>query len=249
MGSAPETQALVQELRRAVRGEVRFDAVSRALYSTDASIYEIEPIGVILPRDADDVQAALEATRRAGVPVLPRGGGTSLAGQAVGRAVVMDFSKYMNRIVEVHAEAGWARVQPGVVRSDLAAALAPHKMIFGPETSTANRATIGGMIGNNSSGSRSIVYGKTIDSVRSVQALLAGGEAVTFGPVEPEEVAVRARREDAEGVLYRRIPEIVERTRDEVGRRFPKVHRRVGGYNLDAFPPGGPVNLAKLIVG
>ncbi|TMI80449.1 MAG: FAD-binding protein, partial [Bacillati bacterium ANGP1] len=249
MGSASETETLVRELRRAVRGEVRFDAVSRALYSTDASIYEIEPIGVILPRDADDVQAALETTRRAGVPVLPRGGGTSLAGQAVGRAVVMDFSKYMNRILEVNAEAGWARVQPGVVRSDLAAALAPHKMIFGPETSTANRATIGGMIGNNSSGSRSLVYGKTIDSVRSVRALLAGGEAVTFGPVEPEQVAVRASREDAEGVLYRRIPEIVERTRDEVARRFPKVHRRVGGYNLDAFPPGGPVNLAKLIVG
>jgi FAD/FMN-containing dehydrogenase len=243
------TQDLARDLRRVIRGEVRFDAVSRALYSTDASIYEIEPIGVVIPRDADDVQAVLELTRRAGVAVLARGGGTSLAGQTVGHAVVLDFSKYMNRVLEVNAEAGWARVEPGVVRSGLEALLAPTKLIFGPETSTANRATIGGMIGNNSSGSRSIVYGKTVDSVLSVRALLAGGEAVTFGPLGPEDVAARARLEGPEGVLYRRIPEIVDRTRDEVAERFPKIQRRVGGYNLDEFPVGGPVNLAKLIVG
>jgi FAD/FMN-containing dehydrogenase/Fe-S oxidoreductase len=243
------TQDLARELRRVVRGEVRFDAVSRVLYSTDASIYEIEPIGVVIPRDADDVQAALDVTRRARVPVLPRGGGTSLAGQTVGHAVVLDFSKYMNRVVEINADAGWARVQPGVVRSELTAALAPNRMIFGPETSTANRATIGGMIGNNSSGSRSIVYGKTVDSIVSVHALLAGGEAVTFGPLGPDEVAARARLEGAEGVLYRRIPEIIERNRDEVARRFPKIQRRVGGYNLDEFPSGGALNLAKLVVG
>ncbi|HET9000721.1 MAG TPA: FAD-linked oxidase C-terminal domain-containing protein [bacterium] len=240
---------LAHELRRVVRGEVRFDPVSRALYSTDASIYEIEPIGVVIPRDADDVQATLDVTRRAQVPVLPRGGGTSLAGQTVGHAVVLDFSKYMNRVLEINADAGWARVQPGVVRSELTAALASSKLIFGPETSTANRATIGGMIGNNSSGSRSIVYGKTVDSVVSIQALLAGGEPVTFGPLLPDEVAARARLEGPEGVLYRRIPEIIERNRDEVARRFPKVQRRVGGYNLDEFPPGGSMNLAKVIVG
>jgi len=245
----PRIPDLVHELRRVVRGEVRFDAVSRALYSTDASIYEIEPIGVVLPRDADDVQAVLEVTRRARLPVLPRGGGTSLAGQAVGHAVVLDFSKYMNRIAEVNVEAGWARVEPGVVRSELVAALAPRKMVFGPDTSTANRATIGGMIGNNSAGSRSIVYGKTVDSVLSVRALLAGGEAVTLSPLGPEEVAVRARLEGPEGILYRRIPEIIERNREEVARRYPKIQRRVGGYNLDEFPPGGPANLAKLVVG
>jgi FAD/FMN-containing dehydrogenase/Fe-S oxidoreductase len=249
MATASTTTDLAGELRRVIRGEVRFDPVSRVLYSTDASIYEVEPIGVVIPRDADDVQAVLELTRRARVPVLPRGGGTSLAGQAVGHAVVLDFSKYMNRVLEINAEAGWARVQPGVVRSELEAALAPIGMTFGPETSTANRATIGGMIGNNSSGSRSIVYGKTVDSVVEVRALLAGGEAVTFGPLGPEAVAARARREGPEGVVYRRIPEIVERTRAEVAQRFPKIQRRVGGYNLDEFPPGRPVNLAKLIVG
>jgi FAD/FMN-containing dehydrogenase/Fe-S oxidoreductase len=249
VGTASVTHDLAMELRRAVRGEVRFDAVSRALYSTDASIYEIEPIGVVIPRDADDVQAVLEVTRRAGVPILPRGGGTSLAGQTVGHAVVLDFSKYMNRLLAVDREAGWARVQPGLIRSDLDAGLAPMKMIFGPDTSTANRATIGGMIGNNSSGSRSIVYGKTVDSMVSVRALLAGGEAVTLGPLTADEVAARARLDGAEGTLYRRIPEIVERSRDEVARRFPRIQRRVGGYNLDEFPLGSPINLAKLIVG
>ena len=150
-------QDLAHDLHQRIRGEVRFDAVSRVLYSTDASIYEIEPLGAVLPRDADDVQAILEVTHAAHVPVLPRGGGTSLAGQTVGRAVVLDFSKYMNRVVEVDAEAGWARVEPGVVRNELLAVLAPLGLIFGPETSTSSRATIGGMIGNNSSGSRSIV--------------------------------------------------------------------------------------------
>ena len=240
---------LARDLRRRVRGEVRFDAVSRALYSTDASIYEIEPIGVVLPRDADDVQAVLEVTREAGVPVLPRGGGTSLAGQTVGRAVILDCSKYMNRLVEVDAEAGWARVEPGIVRSELLAALAPTGLIFGPETSTSSRATIGGMIGNNSSGSRSLVYGKTVDTIIAANVLLAGGESLAFGPVDAADAALRAWGDGAEGRIYREVLRIVEATRDEVARRFPKVQRRVGGYNLDEFPSGGPVNLAKLIVG
>ncbi len=240
---------LAHDLGRRVRGEVRFDAASRVLYSTDASIYEIVPLGVVLPRDADDVQAVLEITRAAGVPVLPRGGGTSLAGQAVGRAVVLDFSKYMNRVLEVNTDAGWARVEPGIVRSELLAALAPMGYIFGPETSTSNRATIGGMIGNNSSGSRSIVYGKTVDTVLAVRAALAGGTPVSFGPVDAADAAARARGDDPEGRIYREIGRIVAATRDEVARRFPKVQRRVGGYNLDEFPPERPMNLAKLIVG
>jgi FAD/FMN-containing dehydrogenase/Fe-S oxidoreductase len=249
MGDSADFQDLVRDLHRRVRGEVRFDAVTRALYSTDASIYEIEPIGVVLPRDADDVQAVLEITRAAGIPVLPRGGGTSLAGQAVGHAVVLDFSKYMNRVLEINADAGWARVQPGTVRNELSAAVAPAGLLFGPETSTADRATIGGMIGNNSSGSRSIVYGKTVDNVTEVRAFLPGGSPVTFRPLAADEVASGARQEGPEGHLYREIPRIIEASREEVAHRFPKIMRRVGGYNLDEFPPAGPVNLAKLVVG
>jgi FAD/FMN-containing dehydrogenase/Fe-S oxidoreductase len=240
---------LVRELRRRVRGEVRFDAVTRALYSTDASIYEIEPLGVVLPRDAEDIHAVVEITRAAKTPLLPRGGGTSLAGQTVGRAVVLDCSKYMNTVLEINAEAGWARVQPGVVRHELLRALAPSGLIYGPETSTSTRATIGGMIGNNSSGSRSIVYGKTVDTVVGMQVRLADGAGVSFEDLAPEEAARRARRDGTEGRIYREVLRIVEEARDEVARRFPRVQRRVGGYNLDAFPAGGPVNLGKLITG
>ncbi len=249
MPDAVTTSDLASDLRRRIRGEVRFDAVSRALYSTDASIYEIEPIGVVLPRDADDVQAVLEVARRAQAPVLPRGGGTSLAGQAVGRAIVLDFSKYMNRIVEVNAAEQWARVEPGVVRDELGSALASTGLIFGPETSTSNRATIGGMIGNNSSGARSIIYGKTVDNVEEVRVVLASGDTLTLGALSPDEVVARARREGPEGRLYREVPGIIGSQREEVARRFPAVTRRVMGYNLDEFPPGGPFNLAKLIVG
>lgn len=240
---------LEHELRRRVWGEVRFDPISRVLYSTDASIYEIEPIGVVVPRDEADVQAVLEVARAARVPVLPRGGGTSLAGQAVGRAIVLDFSKYMNRVVEVNEDEGWVRVQPGLVRDELVAAVAPTGLTFGPETSTSNRATIGGMIGNNSSGARSIVYGKTVDNVLAVRVLLAGGEVVHFGPLSREEAFARARGEGPEARIYREVLRIVEENRDEVACRFPKILRRVGGYNLDEFPPDGPVNLTKLVVG
>ena len=249
MSHSPDLQDFVHDLRRRVGGEVRFDAVTRSLYSTDASIYEIEPIGVVLPRDSDDVQAVLEITRAAHLPVLPRGGGTSLAGQAVGHAVVLDFSKYMNRVLETSAEAGWARVQPGVVRAELSRVLTPTGLLFGPETSTSDRATIGGMIGNNSSGARSIVYGKTVDNVTEVRGFLSGGTPVTFRPLAADEVASRARQEGPEGRLYREIPRIVDTSREEVARRFPKIMRRVGGYNLDEFPDGAPVNLAKLVVG
>ncbi|HEV2282254.1 MAG TPA: FAD-linked oxidase C-terminal domain-containing protein, partial [bacterium] len=232
-----------------MRGEVRFDAVSRALYSTDASIYEIEPLGVVLPRDADDVQAVIEVARAARAPLLPRGGGTSLAGQTVGRAVVLDFSKYMNGVVEINAEAGWARVQPGVVRHELLRALAPSGLIYGPETSTSTRATIGGMIGNNSSGSRSIVYGKTVDTLLAMRARLADGTPVVFEDLPPDEAARRAQGDGTEGRLYREVARVVAGTRDEVARRFPRIQRRVGGYNLDEFPAGGPVNLGKLVTG
>src|ERR687892_525030 len=149
---ADATRALEADLRRGVRGEVLFDAYTRFLYSTDASMYAIEPLGVVQPRDGDDVQAAITVARRQGVPVLPRGGGTSLAGQTVGRAVVLDCSRHMAAILEIDREARRARVQPGVVQDDPNPAPAKVGLPFGPDTSTSNRATIGGMVGNNSAG-------------------------------------------------------------------------------------------------
>src|SRR5688572_18115861 len=178
---------LYQALKKQISGEVRFDKVSRLLYSTDASIYEIEPIGVVIPRTHDDVFATMEITRDFGVPVLPRGGGTSLAGQTVGEAVVVDMSKYLNRVLEVNREERWAIVEPGVVQEQLNLHLRPMGFLFGPDTSTANRATIGGMMGNNSAGSHSIIYGKTIDHVLEMDVVLASGEGRTFGNLKFEE--------------------------------------------------------------
>ena len=153
------------ELKKRIEGDIRFDKYSRLLYSTDASIYQIEPVGVVVPRHKGDVQAVIEIANRLGVSVLPRGGGTSLAGQAVGHSIVLDFSKYMQNVLEVNQEELWCRVQPGLVQDELNAYVRPMGLQFGPDTSTANRATIGGMIGNNSAGAHSLTYGKTLDHV------------------------------------------------------------------------------------
>ena len=188
------TGDLEAALRAAVGGDVRFDAYTRHLYSTDASLYAIEPLGVVSPRDADDVVAVVETAARFGVPVLPRGGGTSLAGQTVGAAVVLDFSHHMHAIVAIDAEARVARVQPGVVQDDLNRAVAPHGLFFAPDTSTANRATLGGMVGNNSCGMRSAHYGMTIDHVSALDVVWSDATRGTCAPVSSEEVARRARR-------------------------------------------------------
>src|SRR5713101_1866761 len=162
-------------LRASVAGEVRFDPASQALYSTDASIYQILPLGVVIPRDDDDIAATLRIAADAGTPILPRGAGTSLAGQSIGRAIILDCSKYMSRILELDAAHPLARVQPGVVQDDLNQAARPHGLRLGPDTATSNRATLGGMIGNNSCGARSIVYGKMMDHVQELRVMLIDG--------------------------------------------------------------------------
>jgi FAD/FMN-containing dehydrogenase/Fe-S oxidoreductase len=233
---------LYQALKKRVSGEVRFDRASRLMYSTDASIYEIEPIGVVLPRTHEDVFATMEIARDFKVPVLPRGAGTSLAGQTVGDAVVIDMSKYLNRVLEVNTEERWALVEPGVVQEQLNLHLRPQGFLFGPDTSTANRATVGGMMGNNSAGSHSIIYGKTIDHVLEMDVILSSGEGRTLREMKFDEAA---RRGGIEG----RIAEIVQVNRDEIERRYPKIMRRVSGYNLDEFVRNGKFNLSKLVVG
>lgn len=233
---------LARALQEKITGEVRFDRASRLMYSTDASIYEIEPIGVVIPRTSEDIFAAVEAAREFEVPLLPRGGGTSLAGQTVGHALVIDTSKYLNRTLEVNTEEGWAWVEPGLVQERFNQQLHPLGYLFGPDTSTANRATLGGMIGNNSAGSHSILYGKTIDHVLEVDAILASGERKLF-----KEIGF-ARAQQIGG-LEGRIANIIDSNRNEIDLRFPKIMRRVSGYNLDEFVRNGKFNLSKLIVG
>jgi FAD/FMN-containing dehydrogenase/Fe-S oxidoreductase len=240
---------LYEELRQVIAGEVRFDPYSRSLYSTDASIYHIEPIGVVIPRHMGDVVATVDIARRNQVPVLPRGGGTSLAGQTVGQAVVIDFSKYMNQILEVNTAEGWARIQPGVIQDEFNAHLRPLGFLFGPDTSTSNRATIGGMTGNNSAGSHSIVYGKTIDHVLELSVVLSDASTAVLKALDKAALEAKCQGGTLEHRIYRAVKRIVEANRDEIHQRYPTIQRRVSGYNLDAFVRNSEFNLAKMVVG
>ena len=237
------------ELKKRVEGDIRFDRYSRLLYSTDASIYQIEPIGVVVPRHKGDVQAVLELATRLGVSILPRGGGTSLAGQAVGHSIVLDFSKYMQNVLEVNKEELWCRVQPGLVQDELNAYVRGMGLQFGPDTSTSNRATIGGMIGNNSSGAHSLTYGKTLDHVLEVTVLLGDGSEVVLHDLAPEEVARKSKENTIEGRAYREVSRLAQQHNNEILARYPKIMRRVSGYNLDEFVKPQPFNLARMMVG
>jgi len=240
---------LEHDLRRVVEGEVRFDKMTRLLYATDASMYQMEPIGVVIPRHAGDVQAAFEVANRQNVPILPRGGGTSLNGQTVNRAIVLDFSPHMNRVLEVNEAEGWARVEPGLVQDELNAHVRPLGLLFGPDTSTSNRATLGGMIGNNSGGAHSIAYGLTVEHVIELTALLADGSRVVFGEVTPEVFRQKMQAAGLEGQIYREVARIKEQYADEIRARYPKHWRRVCGYNLDELLKDRPLNMARLVVG
>src|SRR5947207_4970959 len=255
---------LERDLRRVVRGSVRFDPASLLLYSTDASMYQVEPIGVVTPRDADDVIAAFDVARRQNVALLPRGGGTSLTGQTVNRALVLDFSQHMNGVLEVNAEELWARVQPGLVQDELNHAIRDLGLLFGPDTSTSNRATLGGMLGNNSGGSHSIAYGLTVDHVLEITVLLSDGSRAVFGEVTREEFAAKCRLKNREGEIYREVARLRDAYGDEIRARYPTQWRRVAGYNLNellgvsvrphSLAGGGngaprPFSMARLITG
>src|SRR6188474_1074274 len=175
---------LQHELEASVEGEVRFDKVSRGLYSTDASVYQIEPLGVVIPKSAEAVARAVQIAAKHGVPITPRGGGTSQAGQAIGAGLVLDTSKHLNRVLEINPDQRWARVEPGVVLDELNAALREHNLRFAPDVSSASRATVGGMMANNSSGARSVLYGKTIDHVIEQRVVLSDGRVATFQPLD-----------------------------------------------------------------
>ena len=220
-----------------------FDAFSRGLYSTDASIYQIEPIGVVVPKSAADITAAIQIAEEHGVPVLPRGAGTSQCGQTVGEALVVDTSKHLNRVIELDAGARTVTVEPGVVLDRLNRWLEPHGLFFPVDVSPANRATIGGMAGNNSCGARSIRYGNMVHNVRAIDAVLSGGEALRFAET-PAEVGGTDRY--AELVVKMRA--LAQREGAEIASRFPKLLRRVGGYNIETIDPTGH-NMAHLLVG
>ncbi len=240
---------LAHELRRRVSGEVGFDAFSRILYSTDASIYQMEPVGVVIPRDVEDVLAVVEVANEYGVPVLPRAGGTSLAGQTVNHAIVIDFSKFLNQVLEVNREEHWARVQPGIILDQLNRELAGQDLMYAPDPTTANRACVGGGIGNNSCGAHSVIYGKTLDHVKELDVVLADGSPAHFGPMQPYELGAKLSGSGLESDVYRGVRRIARENRAEIAARYPKIMRRVSGYNLDEFLSDSSFNLARMVVG
>jgi FAD/FMN-containing dehydrogenase/Fe-S oxidoreductase len=248
-GAPGDAGEIAAALRGVVGGEVRFDAYSRHLFSRDASIYAIEPVGVVFPRDADDIAAVVSTAGEFGVPVLPRGAGTSLAGQTVGKAIVMDLSRHMSKIIEVDAGRRLARVQPGVVQEQLNLAAAPSGLMFGPDTSTSNRATLGGMIGNNSAGSHSVRYGMTIDHVLALEVVLSDASRSRFGPLTDRERLRRAAAPTLDGLICRELPQLAERHREAIATGFPRFWRQSGGYRLDRLAGPAGIDLAKFVVG
>jgi len=228
---------------------VWFDPGSRGRYSTDASVYQIEPVGVVAPRSAEDIERTIAICREAGVPVLPRGAGTSQCGQTVGEAVVVDTGRHLHQVLEFDEESRRVAVQPGIVLDRLNAWLKPRGLFFPVDVSPANRATIGGMAGNNSCGARSIRYGNMVHNVHAIRAVLADGSAARFGAVSGNLAGFTG--DDHYPDLVRRMRALGAREADEIGRRFPSLLRRVGGYNLDTLVPadGGGHNMAHLLVG
>jgi FAD/FMN-containing dehydrogenase/Fe-S oxidoreductase len=255
VGQSPEMSRGLAEfhetLAKTVSGEVRVDRLSRAIYSTDASVYQIVPSCVVLPRTEADVLSVVRACARFGVPLTARGGGTSQAGQSIGAGVILDTSKYFNEILGIDPPARTARVRPGCVLDDLNRRASPHGLKFAPDISTASRATIGGMIANNSSGARSVVYGKTGDHVLGLKVVLADGSVVETGPLDAAGLEAKCSQPGIEGEGYRAVRRLAFECAHEIEARYPKILRCVGGYDLTTFRPGEgeSFDLSKLFLG
>jgi FAD/FMN-containing dehydrogenase/Fe-S oxidoreductase len=246
-----DLSALHDELARTVEGEVRADRLSRALYSTDASVYQIVPACVVLPSSEADVVNVVRACGRHEVPLTARGGGTSQAGQSIGPGVILDTSKRFHEVLAIDPSTRTARVRPGCVLDDLNRAVKGHALKFAPDISTASRATIGGMVANNSSGARSVVYGKTGEHVLGLRVVLADASVIETGPLDTPALEAKCRQGDLEGECYRVVRRLAEEHADEIERRYPKILRRVGGYDLTTFRPGSgvPFDLTRLFLG
>ncbi|MGZ5009309.1 MAG: FAD-binding oxidoreductase, partial [Methylobacter sp.] len=247
--STVDVAALADELSRNIHGEVRFDNGSRALYATDASNYRQVPIGVVIPKSVDDVIATVAACSRHGAPIVSRGGGTSLAGQCCNVAVVIDMSKYLTRILELNPDNKTARVEPGCVLDDLRDAAEKHHLTFAPDPSTHSHNTLGGMIGNNSCGVHSVMGGKTVDNVIELDVLLYDGTRLKVGQTDIKEFERIVAEGGRRGEIYARLKALCDQQADRIRSRYPKIPRRVSGYNLDELLPENGFNVARALVG
>jgi len=250
----------ITKLKSMLQGEVLDDKSSRISYATDASVYYEEPTAVVIPRNLTDVEKLIKYAHENAIPLIPRAAGTSLAGQVVGNGIVVDISKHINQIIKLNAEEKWVKVEPGVILEELNNYLVKYNLFFGPEASTANRCTIGGMVGNNACGLRAVVYGTTRDHILEVSGYLSDGSLVTFGPLLKEAFLKKCELQTLEGAIYRNLKEILSKTdnRSKILENYPdsKLIRRNHGYAIDQLletdpftDNGKPINVAKLIAG
>jgi len=261
MTTPDKIETYLNELSRRVSGALRADDYSRMLYSTDASIYQVQPYGVLIPQNVEDVFAAVELAAEHKMPLLPRAAGSSLVGQAVNEALVIDFTRHLDQVLKLNVEEQWVRVQPGIVLDELNAYLKPHGLQFGPDPASSNRAAMGGIVSNNSTGSHSIVYGMTADHLLESSVILSDGSSAHFAPLKPAEFDQRLKAGGLEGSIYRAIAKMVQDPLNDgiIRQHTPRQWRRCGGYNLDRLIPQGDLtfkwphdprfNLAKLICG
>lgn len=243
---------LMTELRRRLHGNLLSDRMTRVLYSTDASSYQIEPLAVVIPADAQDVVTTVSFAAEQRIPIIPRGGGSSLSGQGIGRGIIIDFTTHLDQILEINGEEQWAQVQSGVILDQLNKAARAHGLMVGPDPSSSQAATLGGMTANNSTGSHSVLYGMMIDHVLEVEVVLSDGRVTVLKPRTADEIAVLQQDKSVEGTLYREIPRIVQQYEDAIRTNYPKTWRNVAGYNLKHLlgqrDGGQPLNLAPLMV-
>lgn len=244
-----EMATLQEKLKKHVDGDIHFDAVHKKVYSVDASIYEVEPIGIVLPKNKQALVTALQIAKEFQIPVIPRGAATGITGGCLGNGLIIDTSKYLNRILEINYENEYAVCEPGVVQDHLNEELSNRGYRLGPDTSTGNRATIGGMLANNAAGSRSLRFGTMADHTEAVELILASSEKLHFKSINEQEYQRKCQQQNTEGHIYREIDRIQNEYRQDIEAHFPKIPRRVSGYNLDALLKPGPLNLSRLIAG
>src|SRR6266699_4718347 len=244
-----DAETLEQELRSTIRGEVRFDEGSRALYATDSSNYRQVPLGVVIPKDVVDVTRTVAACRRYGAPLLARGAGTSLAGQCCNVAVVIDMSKYMNAVVEIDPQQRLARIQPGIILDDLRHAAELFHLTFVPHPATHHYCTLGGMIGNDSCGAHSVMAGKTVDNIEELEILTYDGLRMRVGKTSDEELESIIKEGGRRGEIYAGLMALRDRYANLIRERFPNIPRRVSGYNLDQLLPENGFHVARALVG
>jgi FAD/FMN-containing dehydrogenase len=244
-----DTDQLEAQLRSVIRGEVRFDSGSRALYSTDASNYRQIPIGVIAPLDKEDVEQTVAVCHRHKVPVLNRGGGTSLGGQCCNVAVVIDMSKYMRRVLAIDVGRKLGRAEPGCVLDDFRNEAERYKLTFGPDPATHNRCTLGGMVGNNSCGMHAQMAGKTTENIEKLEILTYDGLRMWVGKTSDNELQTLIRGGDRKGEIYRKLKSLSDRYADQIRARFPKIPRLVSGYPLNELLPENGFHVGRALVG